>query len=260
MQDARHALLPDPQAPYEAVVADTDLSKRIHYRLRYQVYCLETGFEDPAAFGDSEESDAYDAHAIHFLVRCTTTGEWLAAARLVVREQGPLPVETHCRIDASLLASIGSLDGEVSRLLIVRRQSDGRAVRGLAGEDLLCSRTEILRRLLIGLCTRAQELGLYNLAFFLSPALRRILGRLGVDCAMIGDPCHHRGTRYPYAGNVPETLEALYEHGPAMPGVAEVSRPYYLFSEMTLPLASTIPLASPGERSSGVSPACRGSS
>ncbi len=228
--------------PYEAVVADTELSKRIGYRLRYQVYCLETGFEDPLHFDTKEESDEYDAHSHHFLIRCTATGEWLASARLVVGDEiRPLPVESHCRIDPARLGLLSRPDGEVSRLLIVRRDPLVGPVSRFEVEGLMNARSEMLRRLLIALCTRAHELRLDNLAFFLAPALKRVLTRLGIETQLIGDPCHHRGIRYPYLGNVVQALEALFAHGPATPGVDEVHEPYRFFSQLDLPLAPAVP-------------------
>jgi len=38
------------------------------YALRYQVYCLETGYEDASAFPDGLERDGDDAHSVHGLV------------------------------------------------------------------------------------------------------------------------------------------------------------------------------------------------
>jgi hypothetical protein len=31
---------------YEIILADTEESKNIHYNLRYQIFCLEKGFEE----------------------------------------------------------------------------------------------------------------------------------------------------------------------------------------------------------------------
>lgn len=151
-------------------------------------------------------------------------------------------MESHCRIDPSRLGVLSRPDGEVSRLLIVRRDPLLGPVSRFEIEGLMTARTEMLRRLLIALCSRAHELHLENLAFFLAPALKRVLSRLGIETQLIGDPCHHRGLRYPYLGNVVQALEALYAHGPATPGVEEVNEPYRLFSQLDLPLAPAVRL------------------
>ncbi len=40
---------------FEAVLADSDESRCINYRLRYHVFCKETGLEDPANFPDEQQ-------------------------------------------------------------------------------------------------------------------------------------------------------------------------------------------------------------
>src|SRR3569832_697528 len=69
---------------FEVVLADDECSRRIHYQLRYQVFCLDTGYEDPDAFPDGEEKDEWDQNAVHFLVRERETQQWVAAMRLVI--------------------------------------------------------------------------------------------------------------------------------------------------------------------------------
>lgn len=234
-----------PRHLFEAVVADTDLGRQIHYRLRYDVYCLDAGFEDPTSFDERQERDADDERSAHFLVRCLSTGDWLAAARLIRRENRPLPVEAYCRIRPDLVGPLGLPDGEISRLLIIRKGGELGAVSQLSSDAALCSRTEIMRRLLIGVFTGAHEHGMRNVAFFLTPGLKRIVARLGIECIPIGDPCQHRGTRYPHLTNVDDALHALYEHGPAIVGLHEVLVPYRRFSELTLPLAPAMPFPVP---------------
>jgi N-acyl amino acid synthase of PEP-CTERM/exosortase system len=227
---------------FEAIVADTDAARRIHYGLRYQVYCLETGFEQPTSFWRHEEKDAYDDDAIHFLIRCLNTGDWVAAARLIVRGARPLPVESHCALDPGRLGDLGLPGGEVSRLLIVR----GRALDALEEIDApgfrararaaarwhaTHYRSEILQRLLIALVTRAREFGIEELAFFLTPALQRIIARMGIHFRVVGEPCEHRGLRYPCVSNVEAGLRALYAHSHTEH--LEIGAAYHLFSKWT---------------------------
>jgi len=46
---------------FEAFLADTEPARQTHYRLRYQVYCRDTGWEDAARFPDQMERDEHDA-------------------------------------------------------------------------------------------------------------------------------------------------------------------------------------------------------
>ena len=78
---------------YEVLVADTPVARRIHHRVRYQVYCLENGFEDPAAYPDEEERDGWDQHSVHFIVRDRLSGEWIGAMRLIKPVEGRLPIQ-----------------------------------------------------------------------------------------------------------------------------------------------------------------------
>src|SRR5712692_694765 len=77
---------------FEAVLADDEDSRDAHHRLRYQVYCRETGFENASEFPDGRERDEFDGSAAAFLVRSRVSGEWIATMRLVVGQVGQLPI------------------------------------------------------------------------------------------------------------------------------------------------------------------------
>ena len=85
---------------YEVIVADTPVARRIHHRIRYQVYCLENGFEDPARYPDGEERDEWDEHSVHFIVRDRLSGEWIGAMRLIKPVEGILPIQRAAQLDA----------------------------------------------------------------------------------------------------------------------------------------------------------------
>ncbi|HFE37532.1 MAG TPA: GNAT family N-acetyltransferase, partial [Gammaproteobacteria bacterium] len=76
---------------FEVVLANTEESKKLHYALRYQVYCQEMQYEDAAQFADQMEKDELDTSSVHFIVRAKRTGEWLAAIRFIVGELETLP-------------------------------------------------------------------------------------------------------------------------------------------------------------------------
>ncbi|SEK63099.1 GNAT family N-acyltransferase [Ectothiorhodospira marina] len=105
-------------ARYEVVVADTPDTLRIHHELRYAVYCLERGFEDPGAFPDGQERDAWDVNATAFIVRERDTGQWVGTTRLVHAMQGDLPVHRLTRLSqVGTLAHPGAAT-ELSRICI----------------------------------------------------------------------------------------------------------------------------------------------
>ena len=45
---------------FSITMADTDELRKEVFRLRYDVYCKELGWEDPANFPDALERDIYD--------------------------------------------------------------------------------------------------------------------------------------------------------------------------------------------------------
>ena len=106
---------------FEVVLADTEEGKRLHYKIRYQVYCIESGYEDYRAFADGEEKDEWDKHAVHFLVRSKVSREWIAAMRLILPgNKGGHPVFQLCDIDRSVSGKTqGSATAEISRLCII---------------------------------------------------------------------------------------------------------------------------------------------
>jgi N-acyl amino acid synthase of PEP-CTERM/exosortase system len=93
---------------YEVVVACTHVTRRIHHQIRYQVYCVEQGYEDPAQYPDQEEHDAWDEHAVHFLVRERSSGEWIGAMRLIRPLDGVLPIGLAAQAASGLNSGGGS--------------------------------------------------------------------------------------------------------------------------------------------------------
>ena len=120
---------------YEVIVADTPAARRIHHQIRYQVYCVEHGYEDPARHPDREERDEWDAHAVHFLVRERASGEWIGAMRLVKPVDGVLPIQRA----AKLRPGCGPAEGdgkawELSRTCVLRDYRRGSRLNDSLGQ------------------------------------------------------------------------------------------------------------------------------
>ena len=85
---------------FEVILVDTDELREQVFKLRYQVYCVETRFEDESAFPDDMESDAYDSKSAHTLLRHRDTGWWAGTVRLVLPDAANpdtiYPVEVAC--------------------------------------------------------------------------------------------------------------------------------------------------------------------
>ena len=54
---------------FDMVPAVSDELKNEVYKLRYQVYCIETEFEDPKQYPDGMEFDEFDKRSVHYLIR-----------------------------------------------------------------------------------------------------------------------------------------------------------------------------------------------
>ncbi|MFN2349116.1 MAG: GNAT family N-acyltransferase [Thioalkalivibrio sp.] len=185
---------------FEVVFADTESARRIHYQMRYHVYCLERGYEDPDAYPEGEEQDEWDASAAHFMVRHRETGEWLATLRLVLPDAGSLPVNHVCELPEQVrcVAPIEQA-AEISRLCIWPAGRRLAASLQTGGGELLVG---LLRAALA--YSREQELRYWY--FLISPGLARMVRKLCITLEPAGEACQMRGLRIPYVADLDETL------------------------------------------------------
>src|SRR3954470_23844494 len=91
---------------FEVVPAMTDELRDHVYRIRHAVYCEELRYEPVRP--DRRETDEYDRHSLHCLIRSLRTGDFVGCTRLVMTRPDdpsyPLPVEKACAqtIDRSI--------------------------------------------------------------------------------------------------------------------------------------------------------------
>lgn len=209
---------------FEAVLADCEEGKRIHYKIRYQVYCIESGYEDHRAFPDGEEKDEWDDHSAHFLVRSKTTGEWMAAMRLILPgNKDGHPVFQLCDIDRSIAGKTrSSTSGEISRLCIInqfrRRLPPGRAEMNQASlhhqKDAAhhqlrerCKEPLIVLGLFRAAAQYSREHGIPYWYFLTTSALARMLKRMNVHMIKAGGSCFHNGERHPFLVDLKDAVE-----------------------------------------------------
>lgn len=82
------------------VVCETAEQILMAQRLRYEVYCLEKGWIDPAQCPDGIESDEYDDEAAHFLIMHDDGERLLGTSRLLRGECQDLPATHYLDLDA----------------------------------------------------------------------------------------------------------------------------------------------------------------
>jgi N-acyl amino acid synthase of PEP-CTERM/exosortase system len=211
----------DLVAPYRnyfrMIRADTAELKEEVYRIRYDVYCKELGWEDAFAFPDGKEFDDYDKNSRHCLLQYRKDDSYIGCVRLVLADPNPdsppVPLVGHCSgiLDEEKL-DIGSLDrssyGEISRLAIIKefRRRPGEADTPSGFSHGSIEKTSEDRRtfphIALGLYLGAASIGigegLSGVFAMMEPRLARVLRILGIHFQQVGGTVEHRGTRAPF--------------------------------------------------------------
>ena len=195
------------------------------FRVRHEVYCEELGFEPVRP--DRRETDAYDAHSIHCLLRTSNEPSHpIGCARLVLADPrdpaAPLPFEKACAatLDRSIIDPSKLHRGkiaEVSRLAVRshfrRRKGEKQTAVAIQDEDF--GSTEQPRfpyipiGLYLGAVAMAKRRGIETLFVLTEPRLQSHFAKLGVKIKQIGEPVEHRGTRIPSMMDVDSIIKGL---------------------------------------------------
>ncbi len=222
---------------FEVFLADTHESKKIHYSIRYRVYCEEMGFESKDDFPLEQEFDEYDNHSTHFIVRTKQSGQWAGAMRMVFKS---LPLEKHCILNKTIENNIFNRSIEISRLCLVkeirRRNTDCDSPLGLEGEEEAVipfrSRKHIERSIIWGLfraaAVHSKERNIKKWYFLGANALARIIRKKGFNMQQIGEPCNFNGERLPFEITLNEILSNTL-------WLNDFKNGYSLYSEMEMP-------------------------
>ena len=201
---------------FRVCFADTPFGVALHQRIRYQVFCLDKGFENPDAFSTTQETDAWDAQSAHFIVQDKSTRQWVAATRLVLPRKGSLlPVQNTASLDAIATAGLGDYVGEISRFCIIsarsaiNKQGDAAAAAGCQplpnsleewGIGAVTSRQQFERTLgmVRAVVIYALKRGMERCFVLITDAFARMLRKIGVELIQVGPAVDYRGTRTPY--------------------------------------------------------------
>lgn len=201
------------------------------YALRYQVYCQETGFEDPRQFPDRRERDEFDVRSVHALVRHRPTDSFIGVVRLVLPDpadpEAPFPIEKNCgdALDHGALARAGvprASVAEISRFAVSksfkRRVAYHDASAGAAEPGSSKARQGFDRHwlphitlgLFSGIVQLSADHGISHWYAVMEPTLMRLLTRFGVRFQPIGPAVDYHGRRVPALACVHETLNSAY--------------------------------------------------
>lgn len=209
-------------------------------RLRYQVYCIEHGFEDPADHPGGRERDPHDDASVHTLVRHLASGECAATVRLVLArrcaEAGGVPMLEHCaealypearsRIRALPRDSLA----EISRLAVSRsfkrRLAEAETVSGVSAsavyrdtaQNAAGTRNRGFPHITVGLFAAivqmSAEQGITHWVAVMEPTLLRLLRRFGIRFERVGSDVDYHGHRRPTLGEAAAVVDNILRERP----------------------------------------------
>jgi N-acyl amino acid synthase of PEP-CTERM/exosortase system len=200
------------QQYFEIVPALSDTLRDHVYRIRHQVYCEDLAYEPLRP--DGRESDEYDAHSIHVLIRSVKTGEFIGCTRIIRARpedpQYPLPFEKLCKttLDRSIVDPARlprDTIAEVSRLAVIaqfrKRKGEEKSPVSLSDQDFGTSERPRFPYIPVSLYLAATELARLNgieVCFVLTEErLASHFRKIGFEPQTIGAAIEHRGKRIP---------------------------------------------------------------
>jgi N-acyl amino acid synthase of PEP-CTERM/exosortase system len=194
-----------PNAVYEILLADTDESKKIHFKLRYQVYCLEKQYENPENFQDGMEWDEHDSHAAHFLIRHRTSMEWAGTFRLIPGKLHKLPSHQHIKASTFNNPKQAHHFAEFSRLIITR------PFQNLPSKSKNMNDRDIVFKAICTGIEYARQQGANIIIFLGRRALAKTIHGMGIRTSQVSGKTLHKGVRYAYKFDLTNFPHSLFE-------------------------------------------------
>ncbi len=216
------------RANLEVRTATTEEQKKDAYRVRYDVYCVERGYEDQTKFPERMERDKFDRESVHVVVRHRTSKCPVGVIRLVLpNRENPdrqFPIEKHFghQFEKEVLKNFKFSRNnivEISRFAVSRQ-----ALKHLQGQpagethhkyyDMRQNDfAQLLPQVSLGLLGKAliisEELGYEYWYAAMEPSLSRLLTRLGMKFTPIGPIMDYHGRRLPTIAKVSDMLKNI---------------------------------------------------
>ena len=167
--------------------SDPQLMDESH-RLRYQVYCLERGFLNPADYPNRRECDEFDPYSLHLGVTAPE-GSLLATARLVKVNTVGFPLFRHCRLYPRELDRFQDMTrvAEISRLCVSRNLRRRRI-----------GSVSVAINLYRAIYQASKRNGVTHWLVATEPSLQRLLASLKVPFREVGPLTDYYGPVAPY--------------------------------------------------------------
>mgnify|MGYP001827437686 FL=1 len=214
---------------FEVVPANTPELKKEVYRLRYDVYCKEFGYESIEEHPNGRETDEYDSYSLHALVRHKASGLGAGCTRIIPADPNgrlnQLPIERLYPGNPEICNPSGQKIPrhsicEASRLCVhgqFRRRHGESSSRLGNINSLHCSPQELRTFPLISVSVSLATTALTELTgrpymfAMMEPYLPRLLRRIGYEFIQAGDEMDYHGNR---AGYYVETGSVLRNFRP----------------------------------------------
>lgn len=197
---------------FELIPAVDEFIKQDVYRLRYDVFCEELAYESAQAFPDGLETDVFDSHSLHCLLRHKNSNSWAGCIRVVLPkpESGlSLPCEKLFGKLDSTLTPPNSRVGEVSRLTV---SPDFRR-RKASTQFSIKKQRRVYPIIPISLYLASSAIalgqGLDYVFTMMEPKLMRHLRSVGIEFTQVGDLIEFNGKRGLYFISREDLLENL---------------------------------------------------
>jgi len=230
----KEAFYANYKGAFTLVEADTQELREQCFKLRYEVFCLENGYEDPARNTDQMECDTYDLDAVHFLLMHNDSGRAAGTVRVILpqadRQFDSFPVQNLC--DHPILHTAGRPMQicQISRLCMSdffrRRDRDGRVLPAYYEQENLKGKKEgnmiyVRRRIPyapLGLFQMAFEAalsrGIMDCVMFIEPDQLAGFKRMGIAYSVLGPRLDHHGGQQPVIFNIKHVLDTMLIDNP----------------------------------------------
>ncbi len=221
---------------FRFICAESEDLKRAIYRLRYQIYVEEFGFERPEDHLNGLEMDPYDPYSV-YVAALNGIEEVIGTARLVLHSEHGFPIEhTGCTLQYPGEKPPPECTAEVSRLAIAlayrRRADDGQygvesyskvgeggvlPNHGPIPAHFARRQRPVIVLGLIGLLWHtSKSLGLTHWYMIAEQKLWPAMYRFGLLFHQIGAPVDYHGMRVPYMASLAESEAHLKHTNPSL--------------------------------------------
>ncbi|HXJ00247.1 MAG TPA: PEP-CTERM/exosortase system-associated acyltransferase [Micropepsaceae bacterium] len=232
--DANHAAASHERIPeetlldrfnryFEAVPALTESDIQKSQRIRFQVYCVENPFENPADHPDGLERDVFDAHSVHSILIHRASGETMGTTRLIMPVpgalQGSFAIQQVCDHPTLNRLPLHRM-AEVSRFSISKQFRRRKVDTLYEGFDTTGGQRSVAPLMSLGLIQSlvrmSAEYEITHWCATMEPTLLRLLQPMGIYFEPLGPLVQYHGLRQPCYCEVAAMLQRVKDQQRAM--------------------------------------------